>query len=338
LHRFLRAFNNIALHKIFLIKIYSQKKSLEFKSCLKENLSKNLIFILICIFQILVFLQFLGANTFYHTIRDSQGISPQAVSLTIRRVATAVLQLRQELIRWPEDSSDLSKKFYEIGGFPSVTGCIDGTHIPVIAPKDDEQSFLNRHHGHSFNVLGVCGPDNQFYYLNANHGGRAHDSRVLKTSSLWRTFEQGELPFPGSVLLGDSGYPLRSWLMTPFLGNPQDDARQRYNFHHAKTRSIIERTFGIWKSRFYILKTGIRVRSMSLASKLIVCCGILHNLAILHSEKSEQSEDEELENVQGEDQDREQGQVNAVIDGIEDFHGTQRRNRLLVHFQRRHAN
>ena len=30
------------------------------------------------------------------------------------------------------------------GGFPQVTGAIDGTHIPVVCPKDSPSDYYNR--------------------------------------------------------------------------------------------------------------------------------------------------------------------------------------------------
>ncbi len=49
---------------------------------------------------------------------------------------------------------------------------------------------------------------NIFYYF-----------QVLRESSLWDTFEGGARPFPGAVILGDSAYPNRDWLVTPFPGD-----------------------------------------------------------------------------------------------------------------------
>jgi hypothetical protein len=43
--------------------------------------------------------------------------------------------------------------------------------------------------------------------------------QVLRESSLWETFEGGARPFPGAVILGDSAYPNRDWLVTPFPGD-----------------------------------------------------------------------------------------------------------------------
>ena len=43
--------------------------------------------------------------------------------------------------------------------------------------------------------------------------------QVLRESSLWDSFEGGARPFPGAVILGDSAYPNRDWLVTPFPGD-----------------------------------------------------------------------------------------------------------------------
>jgi len=58
------------------------------------------------------------------------------------------------------------------------------------------------------------------------HAGRCHDSRVLKDSSLWESFEDDKArPFPEAVILGDSAYPLTDWLITPFPGEPGNPKR-----------------------------------------------------------------------------------------------------------------
>ena len=61
------------------------------------------------------------------------------------------------------------------------------------------------------------------------------------------------------ILLGDSGYALRPYLLTPIL-NPQNAAERRYNYAHIRTRNTVERLFGVWKRRFPCLETGLRVK------------------------------------------------------------------------------
>nr|CAI5822908.1 unnamed protein product [Callosobruchus analis] len=85
-----------------------------------------------------------------------------------------------------------------------------------------------------------------------------------------------------AVLLGDRGYGLESYLLTP-LDNPQNQAQNLYNEALIRTRNIVEQVFGIWKRRFPILSVGIRSR-VPLAQMIIVASAVLHNIAMQHNE------------------------------------------------------
>ena len=54
------------------------------------------------------------------------------------------------------------------------------------------------------------------------------------------------------VLLGDSGYASSPFLMTSYT-TTRNEAQEAYNNAHAKTRVIIEQTFGRWKRRFHVI-------------------------------------------------------------------------------------
>lgn len=252
--------------------------------------------------QIELFLQFLGNNAYYHLLRDARGPSSHTVFRVVHGVSAAVNTLEEEVIRWPSDCSRLAQDFMKIGGFPKVAGCLDGTHVNISPPSKDEISYLNRHHQHSINALAVAGPDLTIFYLNANFPGRCHDSNVLRTSPLWHTFEvEGRRPFEGAVLLGDSAYPLRPWLLTPFPGDP-DGAKGRFNVAHMRTRNVVERAFGVIKNRFSALKTGLRLKDPTESSKIITSAIIIHNLCIRFGDQGEDlSEDEEEDTPEDED-------------------------------------
>ncbi len=154
---------------------------------------------LIKLLQILLFLHFLGTGSLYHVLRDVKGPSSPTVCRVIHRVANCLINLKDDIIKWPDDCSKLASQFYRIAGFPSTAGCLDGCHVRVIPAKEAQPDFINRHHQFSINMLGVAGPDLRFFYINTNYGGRSHDSHVLKQSALWQQFENnGTRPFSGN--------------------------------------------------------------------------------------------------------------------------------------------
>ncbi|KAH6933474.1 hypothetical protein HPB50_015422 [Hyalomma asiaticum] len=65
------------------------------------------------------------------------------------------LRLFPKYVRLPDaaDANDVMARFYAIGLFPGVTGCIDCTHIPILSPGgENAEVFRNRKGYFSFNV------------------------------------------------------------------------------------------------------------------------------------------------------------------------------------------
>jgi hypothetical protein len=74
--------------------------------------------------------------------------------------------------------------------------------------------------------------------------GRINDARVFEASLLKQLMEGGNR----GVLLGDSAYPLREYMLTPYK-NPRPGAQEAFNSAHKETRSLIERDIGVIKQR-----------------------------------------------------------------------------------------
>lgn len=135
----------------------------------------------------------------------------------------------------------------------------------------------------------MCDADYKFTNIVARWPGSTHDSTVFNNSNVCYQFERGD--YGNAVILGDGGYPIKSYLFTP-LHNPQNEAEALYNEAHIRTRNVIERTFGIWKRRFPIIGLGMRCQ-VNLAQKIIVATAVLHNIA--RQEKEEPLLDPEVE-------------------------------------------
>ena len=94
----------------------------------------------------------------------------------------------------------------EIAGIPGVIGAIDGTHIKIIAPSQDEDIFVNRKKPYSINTQIVFDARYNILDIVAKWPRSTHDSRILMESGLMQLFEQHHVP-AGCHLLGDSGAP-----------------------------------------------------------------------------------------------------------------------------------
>ncbi|KAF4676647.1 hypothetical protein FOZ60_000627 [Perkinsus olseni] len=190
--------------------------------------------------------------------------------------------------------------FRDICGMMDVWGVVDGTHVVVHPPSQFEDSYLNRHHQHSFNCQIVCTYSLRICNLSCRWGGSVHDSRVFRNSTIGRRVEAGWRPDNlNVVVLGDSAYRSSAYLRTPFSragGRILDAAQQEFNGRHRRGRTVVERCIGVLKSQFRCLK-DLRIRgrretagdSMELTANAIRACVALRNFIIVH--RVEQQED-----------------------------------------------
>ena len=104
--------------------------------------------------------------------------------------------------------------------------------------------------------------------------GSCHDSTIFSNSRICARFESTE--FGDAVIVGDGGYPCKSYLMIP-LRSCDTQAQHEYNKAHILTRTIIERVFGIWKRRFPALALGLRLK-LNTVQIVVIATAILHNI------------------------------------------------------------
>ncbi|KAK0151029.1 putative nuclease HARBI1 [Merluccius polli] len=145
------------------------------------------------------------------------GVHKSTACRVIRRVSLALSRRLPRYAHLPTEaeSAVMKQQFRQASGIPGIVGCIDGTHVHIQAPSEHEWP------------------------------GSTHDARILRESQLSNTFEAGGV---SGILLGDSGYPLKRWLMTPVVA-PRTQQERRYNTIHAATRSTVERCIGVLKRR-----------------------------------------------------------------------------------------
>ncbi|XP_039968711.1 putative nuclease HARBI1 [Bactrocera tryoni] len=111
-------------------------------------------------------------------------------------------------------------------------------------------------------------------YVDARHAGANHDSFVFNVSDL-KVHLQKNIQ-NNTWILGDAGYPLHKFLMTPYRLAEASSPQARYNTAHSKARNIVERTIGVLKSTFRFL---LSVRGLLHSRKGYANCECLLRIA-----------------------------------------------------------
>ncbi|KAG9277982.1 putative nuclease HARBI1 [Astyanax mexicanus] len=260
--------------------------------------------------EVLVFLFWLACGTSYRVVSRAFAMPRSTVHRVIHRMASEMRQILPKVIRHPkpEELQSISDGFVRLGNhtaFHSVVGAIDGCHVRIKAPGEpDAQCYRNRKLYPSVQFQAVCDHQAKFLDVFIGFPGSVHDARVLRHSTLYR---QATFPPRGYMILGDGGYPCISQpiaLITPFKKPVRGEERVAFNRHHARARSIIERAFGMLKTRWRSIFLHAQEVNPRFVPEVIAACVTLHNICMgagdVVQPEEEADEDEEAD-VQEED-------------------------------------
>ena len=228
------------------------------------------------VLQLTVALRFYASSSYLKVTGDLFGIDISTVSRIVAKVTREIASLRGHFIFFPgaDETVHVHRRFHDIAGIPGVVGAIDCTHIAIQSPGGDQAELYRNRKGYfSINVQAIGDSNYMIRNIVARWPGSTHDSRIFDNSHICARFEHQEI---NGILVGDSGYPLRPYLVTPVL-RPQTRAQRRYNYALCKTRVVIENLFGILKRRFPCLKLQLRLK-LDTSLAVIVACAVLHNI------------------------------------------------------------
>ncbi|XP_070548887.1 putative nuclease HARBI1 [Ptychodera flava] len=240
--------------------------------------------------QLLVFIWYMVNQESIREVGHIFNLSKSTVHGIIKRVTKAVIAEMKDVIRWPthDMQREISQHFQLQHGLPGIAGIIDGTHIRLSACIGGVQDYVNRK-GYPSMQLQVIVDDN-LLITNAYTGwpGCTHDARVLRNSSLSTRMETNEMMMaPGTYIIGDSAYPLRDWLITPFRDNGFLTIQQRrFNRAISSCRQSVERSIGHLKGRVRRLRE-LPMHDPEYVCETVIAGCIIHNLCIIHQDDVE---------------------------------------------------
>ncbi len=113
--------------------------------------------------------------------------------------------------------------------FPCCWGAIDGCHIPIKCPPGGLQSCKEYHNFKNFYsivLMAMVDAKYRFTWGSCGFPGNSHDSVILQSTDLWEQLQEKEyLPNIAKqingievppLILADSAFQLKSWLMKPY--------------------------------------------------------------------------------------------------------------------------
>lgn len=263
----------------------------------------------------------------FRGVADRFGLSKGHCHQVFIKICKKICKLRERYIVWPTTVEDIETCVHNFNNlrenaFPNVIGCIDGTHISIKGNRQDN-SFYNRKGYTSMIMQGICNSKLEFIDVYCGWPGSAHDSRVFTNSPIHNKMDtEGIIP-ERYHLLGDSAYPLKTYLMVPFKDNGHLTRRQKkFNRILSSSRVVIENAFGRLKEVFRRLKY-LDLGNYEYFKFIVIAATVLHNFILKNNIPVDYNPPEFDENLDD---------LNQAYDGTEMARARQKRVDIMNSF------
>ncbi|XP_020299336.1 putative nuclease HARBI1, partial [Pseudomyrmex gracilis] len=184
--------------------------------------------------QLLSVIWILATPDSYRSVGEKFDMAKSSLSTCFVRVINALCIIAPKIIKWPQRSEIDANidKFKEICNIPNVIGVIDGTYIPIKAPKVDAEAYINRKCFYAITLQGICDASMKFVDCFAGYPSSVSDVRIFRNSDIYiDIMSNTKRYFPGDeFLLGDKAYPVLKWLIPPYIDRGNLNAvNRRFN-------------------------------------------------------------------------------------------------------------
>lgn len=238
------------------------------------------------------------------------GLSKSAVVKCCHEFVQELCLLKGNYIKFPTNRAEVQAKvngFSERSKIPNIVAAVDGTHVPIKAPKTNHEDYFNRKHFYSFVLQGAVDAAGLYLSVSTGYPGSLHYARVLRLSQLFDAAEndlilaEPTVDVNGTIvrplIVADSAYPLKPWLLCPFKDNGALNREQKkFNEELSKARIVSEHAYGLTKGRWRVLQKRLDEDSDRIPDTIVACC-ILHNICIIRGDRYEiESDDSDDDN------------------------------------------
>ena len=242
--------------------------------------------------RVAIALYWLADSARYRTIGNLFGVGKSTVCSIVKQVCEVLAGiLLPRYIFFPQNQQEVQDQiddFRDRVGFPQVVAALDGCHVPIIAPLQSPEDYVNRKGFHAVTLQGLVDSNYRFVDIFVGWPAKVHDARVFQNSPLFshccaRTFLPLQLSQVISgvrvppLIVGDSAYALSDWLMKPFTDNGNLTLEQvNFNKILSMTRVVVENAYGRLKGRFRCIAKRLDLDVETVCLVIAACC-VLHN-------------------------------------------------------------
>ncbi|KAI5150496.1 hypothetical protein ENBRE01_1532 [Enteropsectra breve] len=238
----------------------------------------------------------------YRALGEKFGVTITKTFYHLRRIKTIFNRVIGPIyIKRPQGTDEyieLASKFSTNRGLIGTILAVDGTHIPIEAPKHHATQYINRKGWYSIVFQLVADADYIIRDIFGGFPGCCHDAYIYARSP-FKNYVDTVIPSPYFVI-GDSAYPSSDKLATPFRGILTLD-QEIYTNQLSSQRMHIECTIGRIKGRFKRFMTSSKNGENAPAVGLFYFACVLHNIITLHKLDSADKYYEEYLNEQEND-------------------------------------
>uniref|UniRef100_A0A0A9DCY7 DDE Tnp4 domain-containing protein n=1 Tax=Arundo donax TaxID=35708 RepID=A0A0A9DCY7_ARUDO len=229
------------------------------------------------------------------TVGSSIGVNHSTVSLITWRFIEAMEERGSHHLRWPHsgEMEKIKSKFEKIHGLPNCCGVVDTTHITMCLSSAEPNCkvWLDHEKNYSMVLQAVVDPNTRFTDIVTGWPGSMKESSILHSSGLFKLCEKGErlngskLKLSdgseiGEYIIGDTGYPLLPWLLTPYQEKDLTESKAEFNRRHSAARTVAPRTLANFKDTWKFLQGEMWRPDKHKLPRIIHVCCFLHNIII----------------------------------------------------------
>uniref|UniRef100_A0ACD5Z847 Uncharacterized protein n=1 Tax=Avena sativa TaxID=4498 RepID=A0ACD5Z847_AVESA len=237
--------------------------------------------------RVAVALRRLYSSETSEALGSSVDADESTVLLVTERFVAALHEQGMHHILLPvsSETDNIKSVFEKIHSMHNCCGVICTAHILFGPNCDNKKDDCVR-------IQVVLDPNMRFINIELERAGSMNHSTLLHDSEIFKMCEKGnwlngsklEVALDGSqvgeYIIGDAGYPLLPWLLTPYQEQEEDisNSKEEFNRRHAAATTCVMKALARFQDTWKYLQRE-RINSDTVKDIIYTCC-ILHNIVI----------------------------------------------------------